>query len=104
MRIFVLKFKTPHASETETNQCILVLTVPFVYFFYKFTFLDTKVTNEYHGLEKEEVNIIAGALELRRKTVGDIMTRLEDVFMLSYESVLDFETVAEIMKQGVAAQ
>ncbi|EFX70056.1 hypothetical protein DAPPUDRAFT_61676, partial [Daphnia pulex] len=59
-----------------------------------------KVTNEYHGLEKEEVNIIAGALELRRKTVGDIMTRLEDVFMLSYESVLDFETVAEIMKQG----
>ena len=52
-------------------------------------------------MEKEEVNIIAGALELRRKTVGDIMTRLEDVFMLSYDSVLDFETVSEIMKQGI---
>ena len=62
--------------------------------------LEIQVTNEYHDLEKEEVNIIAGALELRRKTVGDIMTRLEDVFMLSYESVLDFETVSEIMKQG----
>ncbi|XP_046454205.1 unextended protein-like isoform X2 [Daphnia pulex] len=59
-----------------------------------------KVTKEYHDLEKEEVNIIAGALELRRKTVGDIMTRLEDVFMLSYDSLLDFETVSEIMKQG----
>ena len=58
------------------------------------------MTKEYHDLEKEEVNIIAGALELRRKTVGDVMTRLEDVFMLNYEAVLDFETVAEIMKQG----
>jgi metal transporter CNNM len=60
-----------------------------------------QVTKEYHDLEKEEVNIIAGALELRRKTVGDIMTRLEDVFMLSYDSLLDFETVSEIMKQGI---
>ena len=58
------------------------------------------MTNEYHDLEKDEVNIIAGALELRKKTVGDVMTRLEDVFMLSYEAVLDFETVSEIMKQG----
>lgn len=62
-----------------------------------------QVTNEYHDLEKDEVNIIAGALELRRKTVGDIMTRLEDVFMLSYDAVLDFETVSEIMKQGILA-
>jgi metal transporter CNNM len=60
----------------------------------------TQVTTEYHGLEKEEVNIIAGALELSRKTVGHIMTRLEDVFMLSYDAVLDFETVSQIMKQG----
>ena len=60
----------------------------------------SQVTNEYHDLEKDEVNIIAGALELRKKTVGDVMTRLEDVFMLSYEAVLDFETVSEIMKQG----
>lgn len=58
------------------------------------------MTTEYHGLEKEEVNIIAGALELSRKTVGHIMTRLEDVFMLSYDAILDFETVSEIMKQG----
>ncbi|XP_032796850.2 unextended protein [Daphnia magna] len=59
-----------------------------------------KVTNEYHDLEKEEINIISGALELRKKTVGNIMTRLDDIFMLNYESVLDFETVSEILKQG----
>lgn len=59
-----------------------------------------QVTNEYHDLEKEEMNIISGALEMRKKTVGDIMTRLVDIFMLSYDAVLDFETVSEIMKQG----
>lgn len=62
----------------------------------------TKVTNEYHDLEKEEVNIISGALELRKKKVSEIMTRLEDIFMLGYDSVLDFDTVAEIIKQGTA--
>lgn len=46
------------------------------------------------------MNIISGALELRRKTVADVMTRIEDVFMLDYEAVLDFETVSEIMKSG----
>lgn len=46
------------------------------------------------------MNIISGALEMRRKKVGDIMTRLEDIFMLSIDSVLDFETVSEIIKQG----
>lgn len=46
------------------------------------------------------MNIISGALELRRKTVSDVMTKIEDVFMLDYEAVLDFETVSEIMKSG----
>lgn len=51
-------------------------------------------------LDKDEVNIISGALELRKKTVSHVMTRIEDVFMLDYEAVLDFETVSEIMKSG----
>ncbi|XP_012250855.2 unextended protein isoform X2 [Athalia rosae] len=59
-----------------------------------------KVTTEYNDLEKDEVNIISGALELRKKTVYDVMTRIEDVYMLSYDAVLDFETVSEIMKSG----
>ncbi|CAD6244849.1 GSCOCG00013503001-RA-CDS [Cotesia congregata] len=59
-----------------------------------------KVTTGYNDLEKDEVNIIAGALELRKKTVADVMTRIEDVYMLDYNAVLDFETVSEIMKSA----
>ncbi|XP_046474639.1 unextended protein isoform X4 [Neodiprion pinetum] len=59
-----------------------------------------RITRDYNDLEKEEVNIISGALELRKKTVSDVMTRIEDVYMLSYDAILDFETVSEIMKSG----
>ncbi|KZC10512.1 Metal transporter CNNM2 [Dufourea novaeangliae] len=59
-----------------------------------------KVTTGYNDLEKDEVNIIAGALELRKKSVADIMTKIEDVYMLDYNAILDFETVSEIMKSG----
>ncbi|XP_076241253.1 metal transporter uex [Calliopsis andreniformis] len=59
-----------------------------------------KVTTGYNDLENDEVNIIAGALELRKKTVADIMTKIEDVYMLNYDAILDFETVSEIMKSG----
>lgn len=37
---------------------------------------------------------------MRKKIVADVMTKLEDVYMLSYDAVLDFETVSEIMKSG----
>ncbi|XP_043275571.1 unextended protein isoform X2 [Venturia canescens] len=59
-----------------------------------------RVTTGYNDLEKDEVNIISGALELRKKTVADVMTRIEDVYMLDYDAILDFETVSEIMKSG----
>ena len=51
-------------------------------------------------LKKDEVNIIAGALELSKKTVADIMTKVEDVYMIEYGAILDFETISEIMKTG----
>lgn len=46
------------------------------------------------------MNIISGTLELRKKTVVEIMTPLEQVFMLSIDAVLDFETISEITKCG----
>ncbi|KAK2712702.1 hypothetical protein QYM36_011403 [Artemia franciscana] len=58
------------------------------------------VTENYHGLEKEEVNIIAGALEMKKKTVADVMTKIENIFMLSESAILDFETITEIVHQG----
>ncbi|KAF7995021.1 hypothetical protein HCN44_004493 [Aphidius gifuensis] len=59
-----------------------------------------KVTTGFNDLEKDEVNIISGALELRKKTVSNIMTKIEDVYMLDYNAILDFETVSDIMKSG----
>ncbi|KAH8272169.1 hypothetical protein KR018_005674, partial [Drosophila ironensis] len=59
-----------------------------------------RVTNDVNDLDKNEVNIISGALELRKKTVADVMTHINDAFMLSLDAVLDFETVSEIMNSG----
>ena len=58
------------------------------------------LTQNESDLKKDEVNIIAGALELSKKTVADIMTKVEDVYMIEYGSILDFETISEIMKTG----
>ncbi|XP_053372395.1 metal transporter CNNM4 isoform X2 [Clarias gariepinus] len=59
-----------------------------------------KVTEAYIDLEKEELNMIHGALELRTKTVEDIMTPLNNCFMIKSDSVLDFNTMTEIMESG----
>uniref|UniRef100_UPI0040535BB9 Metal transporter n=1 Tax=Danio rerio TaxID=7955 RepID=UPI0040535BB9 len=46
------------------------------------------------------LNIIQGALELRTKTVEDVMTPLRDCFMISGDAILDFATMSEIMESG----
>lgn len=59
-----------------------------------------EVTRDKHGLEPEEVGIISGALDLKTKTVKDVMVKLDQIFMLPSDAVLDFETMAEIEYQG----
>ncbi|CAN7999781.1 unnamed protein product [Ixodes pacificus] len=59
-----------------------------------------RITKDYADLENEELNIIFGALELTKKTAADVMTRIEDVYMVPYSAVLDFETMSEIVKRG----
>ncbi|XP_051539915.1 metal transporter CNNM4-like isoform X1 [Myxocyprinus asiaticus] len=59
-----------------------------------------KVTEPYNDLVKEEMNIIQGALELRTKTVEDVMTPLRNCFMIHIDAVLDFNTMTEIMESG----
>lgn len=58
------------------------------------------MTHDHNDLRKEEQNIICGALELHKKTVGEVMTKLDDVYMLSVDTSLDFNTINEIMQQG----
>jgi metal transporter CNNM len=59
-----------------------------------------RVTNEYTDLEKTEMNMVTGALVLKQKSVKDVMTHLDDCYMLPIETLLNFETVSEIKDQG----
>lgn len=59
-----------------------------------------RVTEPYNDLVKEELNMIQGALELRTKTVEDVMTPLSNCFMIHSDAVLDFNTMSEIMESG----
>uniref|UniRef100_UPI00398F75A1 metal transporter CNNM1-like isoform X1 n=1 Tax=Pristiophorus japonicus TaxID=55135 RepID=UPI00398F75A1 len=59
-----------------------------------------RATDPYNDLVKEELNIIEGALELRTKTVEDVLTPLSDCFMLNSEAILDFGTMSDIMRSG----
>ncbi|XP_062913267.1 metal transporter CNNM4-like [Mobula hypostoma] len=59
-----------------------------------------KVTGPYNGLDKEELNMIQGALELRSKTVEDVMTPIHDCYMVNKDAILDFSTMSEIMETG----
>ncbi|XP_032372659.1 metal transporter CNNM4 isoform X1 [Etheostoma spectabile] len=59
-----------------------------------------KVTEPYNDLVKEELNMIQGALELRTKTVEDVMTPVSNCFMIHSDTVLDFNTMSEIMESG----
>uniref|UniRef100_A0A8C6WXH3 Metal transporter n=1 Tax=Neogobius melanostomus TaxID=47308 RepID=A0A8C6WXH3_9GOBI len=59
-----------------------------------------KVTEPYNDLVKEELNMIQGALELRTKTVEDVMTPISNCFMIHSDALLDFNTMSEIMESG----
>lgn len=51
-------------------------------------------------LHADEVTIISAVLDLKEKTVGSIMTPMEDVFTLSLDDILDEETMDDILSQG----
>ncbi|KAG8143166.1 hypothetical protein E2320_000418 [Naja naja] len=59
-----------------------------------------RLTQPYNDLLKEELNIIEGALELRTKTVENVMTPLKDCFFVSSDAILDFDTMTEILQSG----
>lgn len=47
-----------------------------------------------------QVAIVTGALTFSDKTVGQVMTNIEDVYMLEAKSVLDFKTMTQIIESG----
>lgn len=59
-----------------------------------------KVQAEFNDLEGDEMNIISGVLNYKSKTVDEVMTKLEDCYLLDLSSVLDFRTIASVMQSG----
>ena len=59
-----------------------------------------RMTADRRLLHDNEANIISGALQLTNKSVEDVMTGIEDVYMLEIGTVLDFDTLSEILRHG----
>ena len=59
-----------------------------------------KVTHAKTDLEKDEVDIMTGALEFKKKTVADVMTKINDVFCLEVNTFLNFKTIKQIYESG----
>ena len=51
-------------------------------------------------MNKDDGNLLTGALEYKDKTVADVMTTLEKVFMLESQTRLTFQIMMEIYKSG----
>ncbi|ESO10268.1 hypothetical protein HELRODRAFT_139909, partial [Helobdella robusta] len=59
-----------------------------------------RVTEDKIDLERDELKIISGALDLSKKTIADVMTRIDDVYMIEENSLLNFETLNQIICSG----
>ncbi|KAI0379008.1 DUF21-domain-containing protein [Hypomontagnella monticulosa] len=51
-------------------------------------------------LNQDEVTIISAVLDLKRKAVEEVMTPMEDVFVMSEDTVLDEKTIDQILDAG----
>ena len=51
-------------------------------------------------LSRDEVSVLKAVLDLRHKTVQNIMTNMEDVFTLPLSAKLDRSTLSSILKAG----
>jgi metal transporter CNNM len=51
-------------------------------------------------LNDDEVTIITAVLDLKEKPIGDIMTPMKDVYVMSAEQTMDVNTMNEILSKG----
>lgn len=59
-----------------------------------------RITKNYNNLDAQEVNIIIGALKIKKVTVSHVMTRLKDVFMLPLDAIINYQMMLDIIKRG----
>lgn len=58
------------------------------------------VTQDHHDLVEDEVKIISGVLAYKEKMAEKVMTKCENVYFVSVESVLDFKLMRDIYDSG----
>jgi metal transporter CNNM len=51
-------------------------------------------------LNQDEVTIISAVLDLKRKAVEEVMTPMDDVFIMSEDTILDEQTIDQILDAG----
>lgn len=59
-----------------------------------------RITRNYNNLDAQEINIITGALKIKKVTVVQVMTKLKDVFMIDLDELINYKMVLTIMKRG----
>lgn len=64
------------------------------------TFVSLHQTLGAENLSEDEVTIIRAVLDLNDKTVKDVMTPIEDVYILSSDTILDDEGVSKLVNSG----
>eukprot|EP01137_Pigoraptor_chileana_P014664 Opistho-2@69580 len=59
-----------------------------------------KITAKDIDLDNKEVAMVSGALEFSLKKVGEVMTKLENVFMIELSTKLDYKSMSRIVNSG----
>jgi len=54
----------------------------------------------YSDITKDETTIMSGVLDFGRKEVSEVMTPLQDVFMINVEENLNVETISTMLEKG----
>jgi len=59
-----------------------------------------KLTEQENDFEEDEMQMIEGALALSHTEVKTVMTKINSSFLIDVDSVLNFDTIAEIIETG----
>eukprot|EP00039_Didymoeca_costata_P017951 m.331487 g.331487 ORF g.331487 m.331487 type:complete len:744 (+) comp16740_c0_seq1:82-2313(+) len=59
-----------------------------------------QLTDKANDLDKDELDIVTGALTYSDKIVEEVMTPISDVFSLPMNSILDYQTISRIVESG----
>lgn len=59
-----------------------------------------KIHMEHKALDADELGVMTGAMAFKQKEVRDVMTKVEDVYMLQIDQRLNFATMADLFRRG----